>query len=890
MGRISLIMSGKAGMRRLRNLLDSIITTKLHIPRSRSPLVVRSRLFDKLAEGLSGRLTLIIAPAGYGKTTLLSEWSARANIPVAWVSLDCGDQDRMRFWTHTVAACALANPRFNQHRVVSFSLTDTATDSLVAALINELNHLQTQTVLVWDDFHLIEEPTVLRDVEYFLDRLPPHIHLYIATRAVPPIALARLRARGELSELDADDLRFTAAETVALFGEVQKLPLSSEEIADILEQTEGWISGMRLSALSISKKAKERPTVTNVSGCNREIADYFLEEVFSRLPDHLQQFLRKTSILEWMNASLCEAVTGMKNCASYLHEMEKMNLFLVPLDDQREWYRYHHLFQQFLYGQLSARQPGEWAACHLAAARWLETNGYGEEAVEHYLACAHYERAVPLIEALAPSLMNGKWITLYTWLNRIPRDLLFKKPFLLLTHVAALYLSGRVVEATDLYRQLDQQLKAGAAGVNSGELQVYQAGMAFMVAFRAFLERDFETFLDYSKRFLRIQPDGDFFIGFGNAADGYHRALSIYLTSQGLKQAETLLPRIWSLWSNTKNSYFIAHLCIEYGRLHYERNRLNQAKSFLRKAMRLARAVENPYLIVVSTIGMAEVLWAQGYGERADSMLVSLGEQIPAGKFPFLVGKIDCFRVKLAKRQKDTAQVAEWLKRSGLRYDDEIPLRVMDQYELLACLLAGQGKTRDALELTERLLFMAKEEGWKSEQIRLLVQKSLILSQMNYRAQSMDTLEQALALAEPDQYIRTFVDEGPPLLKLLNQYLALRTNRRRKQAGRVSLAYVKLLIGLLTDQTKETERIELALAKLTANERKILNLIAAGLSNQAIAAQMGVARSTVKTHINNIYRKLKVANRQMIIHWANSCRTHDLSDQPFADWDESSPP
>lgn len=853
-------------------MLDSIITTKLHIPRSRSPLVVRYRLFDKLSEGLGRRLTLIHAPAGYGKTTLLSEWSARLGVPVAWVSLDQGDQDRIRFWAHTVAAFAMANPGFNRRRVDSF-LTDTSRDSIIAALINELNYLQKQSVLVWDDFHLIEEPSLLKGVEYFLDRLPAHIHLYIATRSVPPIPLARLRAKGELLELDTVDLRFTAEEAAHFFEDVQKASLTSEEMADILEQTEGWISGMRLSALSFSKKAGRVPETKKLSGNNRKIADYFLEEVYSSLPAPLQQFLRKTSLLNRMKADLCEAVTGMKGSASYLQEIEKMNLFLVPLDDQREWYRYHHLFQQFLSAQLSSRHPSELAACHIAAGRWLEENGHAEEAVEHYLAGACYEQAVPLIEQLVPSMMNGKWITLYTWLNRIPQDQLLGNPFLLLTHIAALYLSGRIEESTELYWRLDRKLKE-TGDLATAEWQAYQAGMAFLVAFRAYLERDFDTFLDYSRQFLQLRPDGDFLIGFGSGMDGYHSILSIEVTSHGLAKAEQLLPQIWQLWSKTKNDYFIAHMCMEYGRFHYERNCLSEATSFLRKAMEVARKMKNPYMIVASTIGMAEICWAQGFFEQVDNMLVALGKQIPISTFPFLADKLEWFRAELAKRRGNTAQAEKWLTASGLRYDDEISPVMMKQYEVLASLLAERGNTREALELTERLLFIAGEEGWKSEHIRLLVRKSLILSRMGHCVQSMDVLEQALALAEPDQYIRTFVDEGAPLLKLLNQYLGLR-NQRRHNAVQVSPAYVRLLIQLMSNQAREAELIEHALDKLTASERKVLDMIAAGLSNREIAARMGVSLSTVKTHINNMYRKLNVSNRKLIVHWANSRQTQD---------------
>ncbi len=740
-----------------------IISTKLHIPRSRTALVARPRLIRRLDEGLNRILTLVTAPAGYGKTTLLGEWAATREEPVAWVSLDAGDNDRMRFWGHTIAALKQCCPGFDEQAVLRFAAEDASGDSLMAALINGLNRIPYRLVLVWDDFHHIEEPAIRNGVVYLLNRLPSHVHLYMATRYQPPLPLSRIRVEAGLNRIEAKDLRFAPEETAEFFAACGGVQLSAEETAAVLDRTEGWIAAMRLAVLSLHEAADPAAVVWQMRGTERDISDYFFEEVLSRQPIPLQQFLLRTSILQRMTGELCRAVTGMAESASYLQRLEQESLFLLPLDERREWYRYHHLFQQFLTEQLKMREPQRWKTLHLAAGSWLEMNGYSHEAVDHYLAGMGYEHALSLLEAIAPKLMVKEWTTLCAWLSAIPDDLLLAKPMMYLTKLASQYLAGHVEAATDGYWRAIRRLQEGTSSLPSHDRETLQAGLAFMAAFRTFMDRDFEYAVQFSQEYVEKHPDGDYFIGFGSDRDGYHKVWDVYVSDGSLRWAEQVLPPLLSAWSKTRNAYFVAHLYIDYGKLQYERNRLNDAENYMRRAYDLGRSHDNVSLMTIAALWLARISAAQGNAKTAKAMLQKIAKQPALRRSPHLSGKVAWFSAMPGRGLGTERSARQWLKTSDLRSGDEIPLSMIKEYDLLACYLAELGKTEEAAALVERLLVIAAGARKQGDRIRLLVHQSRILSMQGEVVQSMDVLEEALALAQPEGYIRTFVDEGAPI-------------------------------------------------------------------------------------------------------------------------------
>lgn len=444
-------------------------------------------------------------------------------------------------------------------------------------------------------------------------------------------------------------------------------------------------------------------------------------------------------------------------------------MFLIPLDDRREWYRYHPLFQQFLLAQLQIREPQNREGFHHKAGRWLEHNGYLPEAVGHYLSACRHEEALRLIVTLAPDMLTDGWSTLGNWLSLIPEPLLIAKPRLLLTQLAALYLSGQTGAATDGYWRAVRRLENGGPTNQSEKHRLLKAGLAFLAAMRTFLDGDFLDAVHFSKTYVEAHPEGDLFVGFGSDRDGYHPLWNVYVSDSSLRMAEEVLPPLLAIWSATKNIYMIAHLNIDYGKWLYERNRLDEAESCMRRAWELGNAHDHVSLVTLASLWLARISVARGDAKTAQGMVNRINRQTAREASALLSGKVAWFSAMQGRLPGQERPVKAWLRKSDLRPGDEISLSMIKEYNLLACCLAEQGKVREAVVLLDRLLRMADEAGKQSDKIRLLVHKSVVLSGQGKLSQSMDALDEALALAWPEGYVRTFVDEGLPLRTLLEQ-------------------------------------------------------------------------------------------------------------------------
>lgn len=851
-----------------------IIATKLHIPYIRAPFITRSRLIKKLDEGLNHTLTLITAPAGYGKTTVLSQWAASSSIPASWVSLDHTDNQFLQFWSHSLAALKEASPSFDEQGILHYYEIDPSGTSLIAYLINELHRLPMETVLIWDDFHYIENQRILDSIDYVLQRLPSQVHLYIASRTLPTLSLARLNTRGELNQLSIDDLRFTLEETQDYIRTHQLS--KSLDTAIVYERTEGWITGLRLAALSLSDKTNQYEQAPYLTGDKKVIADYFFEEVFTKQTADIQTFLLKTSVLERMNSELCAVLTEIENSVAILHYLEQIQLFIIPLDDRREWYRYHHLFQQFLRERLRLYEPQLLKKLHMAAGHWLGEKQYDHEAIEHYLAGACYEEAMRSLQSMLPRLKDYERPALHQWLNQVPSPLLFQKPNLYLTNIASLFLSGKIEESTEQYWWAIHRLNEAQHSLSAEEVHTFYTGLSFLVAFRGYLERDFATCLEYSKDYLARDPNGNFMIGFGTNQEGYHPVWDIHVSSDHLPKAEQILKDLLQLWSATNNVYFIAHLCIDYGNLLYEWNRLEEARQYLQRSLEIGQTHHNTSLVVIASVWLAYIDRAAGEWPIAQRRLDTLKKNVNALSHPRLTRLIEVHQAQLHRIQGQTKQAVDWVGKSKLNADDEISFSMIEEYELLAIVMAEQGETAAALNLITHLFQLSKKENAHTKSLRLLLRKSLLLEQLGLEEQSIEVLEEALCLGEMDGCLRSFVDEGTSLIPLLSKYINVRQNNHRPPKNKVSLAYVKRLSYLLSmEQSKNRGNLEQetdhhidVINSLTAQEKTVLALIQAGLKNKEIAERLNISLSTVKTHINNIYHKLQVNNRFMAVQRA----------------------
>ena len=426
--------------------MTPILATKLYIPPLRPHIVSRPRLIERLNEGLHRKLILISAPAGFGKTTLVSEWVEGCERPTAWLSLDEGDNDPARFLAYLVAALQTIAPTIGEGVLgVLQSPQPPPPEAILTAMLNEITTLPDQFVLVLDDYHVIDAKPVDLALTYLVEHLPPQMHLVIATREDPQLPLARLRARSHLTEVRAADLRFTASEAAAFLNQVMGLNLSAADIAALEDHTEGWIAGLQLAALAMQGHQDVPGFIRAFAGDHRYIVDYLVEEVLQRQPEPVRSFLLQTAILDRLNGPLCDAVTSQEEGNARLEALERGNFFVVPLDDKRHWYRYHHLFAEVLSAQLLAEQPDQVATLHRRASEWYEQHGSAADAIRHALAAKDFERAADLVELAIPAMRQSRQeATVLGWLKALPYELLHARPVLSVGYAWALLLSGEL--------------------------------------------------------------------------------------------------------------------------------------------------------------------------------------------------------------------------------------------------------------------------------------------------------------------------------------------------------------------------------------------------------------------------------------------------------------
>lgn len=874
-----------------------VLATKLYIPPPRPKAVLRSHLIERLNAGLhhTPGITLISAPAGFGKTTLVSEWVAGCERPAAWLSLDEGDNDLSRFLIYLVAALQTVAANTGAGVLgVLHSPQPPPTESILTALLNEITALPDSFILVLDDYHAIDAKPVDQALNFLLEHQPLQMHLVVSSREDPDLPLARLRAQDRLTELRVTDLRFTPSEAAEFLNQVMGLHLSADDVAALETRTEGWIAGLQLAALAL-QGAPATPGhkdaasfIKSFTGSHHFIMDYLVEEVLHQQPENVQTFLLRTSLLERLCGPLCDAVlldpsTPGKETLEYL---ERANLFLIPLDDERRWYRYHHLFGDLLRQRLSQSFPsttGDVNELHIRASQWYEDNGFQLEAFRHAAAAGDIERAEGLIDGKGlPLHFSGGVTPIIEWLESLPAPVLNARPALWWRHAAMLLINGQTVGVAEKLQAAESALAAlGLSGPEMDEPTRNLIGqIASARATLALTRYDVPEMLAQSRRALEyLHPDS--FINRATAywVQGYAQlllgaraaarqafmesisisqasgalftailaTLGLGLVQEGdlqLHEAAETYRRILQ-WAGEHPQQIIHEAHLGLGRLFYEWNDLDAAEQHGEQSIHLARQYERVIdRDIICEVFLARLKLARGEVAEAAARLAKTDQSARQRNFLHRIPEVAATQVLTFLRQGDVTAALQLAQMHNL------PLSQ-------ARVHLAQGDPSAALKVLETWRQQAEAKGWQDERLKAMLLQAVAIHAQGEKDRALQVLSDALTLAEPEGFIRSLIDEGEPMAQLLSEAAA--QGIMPDYAGRLLAAFER-------ERHKAEIKPSLSSAQtlvepLSPRELEVLRLIAQGLSNDEISKRLFLALDTVKGHNRKIFDKLGVQRR-----------------------------
>ncbi|MEM7334891.1 MAG: LuxR C-terminal-related transcriptional regulator [Chloroflexota bacterium] len=886
----------------------SILATKLYIPTPNATIMSRQRLIQRLNNGLERKLTLISASAGFGKTTLVTDWIGTVDDRlVAWVSLNELDSDPTSFLHVLAASFQTVVPSFEEKVMILFEAPQPpSSGDILTILINELSALSNKIVLVLDDYHLVDSAEVDTAVTFFLDHLPPNVHLMMTTREDPQLPLSRYRGRGQLSEFRAHDLRFSAEEAVTFFNDCMGLSLTQEDVDALDARTEGWVAGLQMAALSLYGRSDTASFVQAFKGSHRFVLDYLVEEVLENQPEAVQVFLRKTAVLDRLCAPLCNAVIEQENSQQLLEILERHNLFLIPLDDNRHWYRYHHLFADVLksYGQV--KNDDEAPMLHQRASRWFEQHQLIPEAIEHALLANDFTAVGRLCELNWPKMYRdyqaGVW---HRWVKQLPPKFLEQRPVLAIS-MALASLTQSTFHDVEQYiaiaeRWLNDPTKGQPVVADPKQFEILSAMIATAQANLAVAKRDKPKIIEFAQKALALLPedhhsgrllplaqlgltyfsngeiektyyyfsevqacffnDGDIYWGLGPS-----RLLSIIRILQGrLDEAQALYKQALVTASKLERKIFpgLAELYLGMGEIAYLKGDIDTAVSQIQKAKSLGQAATVPGNTFRHLKIMALVEAAQGHVSEAFSLLDE-AERLFVPAFLVETRTIDGIRGRLWVKTGRLAEAKSWVTRRNFSTQDDVEFANEFDYLAFARVnieILPAEQLPDTIQLLAHILKISQAGGRQLRSIETLILLAMAQQKVENQEQAQAALAQALYLAEPQQLIRPFLDEISQLTPLLKAFQM----KEQPRNPEVNLSRIKPLIQQLlqkTDRNRSFSILDQTLIEpLSDRELEILQLVADGLSNREISEKLFVALNTVKGHNHRIFSKLQVNRR-----------------------------
>lgn len=886
----------------------SLLSTKLYAPRPQAGVVARPRLIEKLREGTErpGCLTLLSSPAGSGKTTLLSQFVAGLQQPVAWLSLDDGDDDLRRFWRYVLVAC---QPVLEGTGEAALSLLDTPQPLPAAAiptlLINDLAAQAKLMVLVLDDYHLIQDAAIHDSMAFLLDHLPDNLRLVVATRVDPPWPLARYRARNRLVEIRAQDLRFNLDEAADFFNDAASLTLSPEEMAALQARTEGWAAGLQLAALSLRGRHDKSSFIQSFSGSHLYVADYLVEEVLQQQPAGVQAFLLQTAILERLSAGLCEAVTGQPGAQAMLGVLRQANLFVLPLDDEGNWFRYHQLFRDLLQARLpQAMDAGDIAGLHARAAAWHEEHGDAAGAIGHALAAEDFAAGARLVAKSAQqALSRGELTTVLRWTEALPAEVVYLNPLVVIARAWALALTGAVPQAEALLQETEGRVEPGDSLPDARELQGHAAALR---AFFAVMAGAYPRAQELAERAQALLPQQSgparwllpFTLGSAYRAQGqYEKAVQLFaeqaetseLTTDPIGWATGMAEvamvraqqgRLYEAAATVRDALqqlagrgmaghaSLAKLEVPLVDVLREQNELDEAGQRIAGVIRRLEGWPMPTDRLFAYLALLHVQAAQGDREGAAATLAQAKTLVTTQPvLSSLARALPLAEIRLALASGDLAEAARLLDRLKPGTGPTTSLREQELL-LLARLQLAQGSVEEAARVLASLVGEARAGEHMSTLIAALALQACTLAANGDQEAALRLLREALALGEPEGFVRVFVDDG----EIMRQLLAALARRLPASGSPANLqTYVTHLLAAFGEPEPPAAAPRFAedeaglVAPLTARELEVLQLIAAGDSNRAIAEKLVISVSAVKKHSSNIYGKLNVNSRTQAV-------------------------
>lgn len=904
----------------------AILATKLYIPKARAKLVPRNRLLEQLNNGFHRKLSLISAPAGFGKTTVVSEWLASCEQPTAWLSLEEGDSEPTRFLTYLVAALQTVTPNFGEGVLAQLhSPQPPASEIMLTALLNDISTLSENFILVLDDYHLIDSKEVDNMLSFLLEHLPPQMHLVITTREDPQLPLPRLRVRNELTELRASDLRFTLEEAADFFNQMMGLSLSADNIAKLEARTEGWIAGLQMTALSMQGRADTSSFIQAFTGDHHFILDYLIEEVLEQQPDSIQLFLLQTSILERLSGSLCDAVTEREDGVEILEKLERANLFVIPLDDTREWYRYHHLFADVLKARLLKGQAQDSRDLHKRASLWFEQNSFTAEAVHHALKAEEFEQAAALIELAWRNMdVNFQSATWLSWAKQLPDDIVYLRPVLSVGYAWALLNQGEFETMEAYLKDAETHLDATPINTESAaslrnyivsdedEFRALPVTIASARAYKAQALGDSAGTIKHAARALELLPE--------NNHSGRGIPLSLlglaYWVKGDVENAYASLSKGMLAFQKAGNTmaaisgvFAMADMQVWQGQLYKAIDTYKQALAFV-----ATKDDAMNHRVAILHLGLSELYQEQGKGKLAsehwkeserlkeqnteiianyrrllaqarlyeaqakfESALEALNEAETLFEQIHIpnVQPVAAIRAQLWLRQGKLDAALAWAKAREFKAQDEISYLSEFEYITFARILIAHYRRdkkpdsiQTAMTLLSKLYKAVKSAKGMGVAINILILKALAQQAQNNITAALESLQEALILAEPEDYVQTFSNEGAPMLQLLTQ----------AKAQGIQVPYVTRLLKAFEMQKKPegtflSDASNQALTEpLTKRELEVLKLLAEGLSNHDISKRLYRALDTVKGYNRTIFGKLQVQNRTEAV-----AKAHELN-------------